>query len=163
MPLFCLVIFGYILRVPCHNNKWFHVTWFSVMTLAPSFEHLLMVPVLFSPDYWSARWCSHFPRWSLPASFIPRSATGNSFPNPHKGTGQTYPCFWPSMCVKSFFWGSAPCFLGARNSVFGPGGHQPLSSDPNWLKAFLSGAWGIFPFCIQHMVKFSLVKSLVIL
>ena len=82
MSLLCLEIFGYMSRVPCSNNKWFHVTWFSVMTLAPSFEHLLMVPVLFSPDYWSARWCFHFPWWSLPASFIPRSATGNSFPEP---------------------------------------------------------------------------------
>ena len=31
------------------KNKWMDVTWFAVMTLAPSFEHLLMVPVLFSP------------------------------------------------------------------------------------------------------------------
>ena len=54
-----------------------------VMMVAPSFEHLLMVPVLFSPDYWSRRWCSDlcwWSLWSLPSSFQPRPATGTPFP-----------------------------------------------------------------------------------
>ena len=54
-----------------------------VMMVAPSFEHLLMVPVLFSPDYWSRRWCSDlcwWSLWSLPSSFQPRFATGTPFP-----------------------------------------------------------------------------------
>ena len=102
-----------ILYVPCSNNKWFHVTWFSVMTLAPSFEHLLMVPVLFSQsDYWSPRWCFHLPRWSLTASFfldLPQALLYQ----PHKGPGQTQLC-----CVLLFlrvllhlFWGRETQFL----------------------------------------------------
>ena len=137
-----------ILYVPCSNNKWFHVTWFSVMTLAPSFEHLLMVPVLFSQsDYWSPRWCFHLRRWSLPASFFlhPRSliCLRHSFTN-LIGTRSDL----------------ALLFLGFCSSFFGGGRLSFWTRWPSasfiWLAQGRSFSSSIsFPFHVQCMLQLS--------
>ena len=99
------------------------------------------------PDYWSTRWSFHLWRSSLPASFIlhenldlPKAI----LTPPHKGTGQTY------LCSRFYrIWGFCSLFLRAGSSVYGQCGHKPLPSNPTWLQADLSPAWGSFQFCFE--------------
>ena len=120
------------------------------MTLPPSFEHLLMVPALFSPDYWSTRWSFHLWRWSLPASFtlpenldLPKAILTLT----HNCPGQTYPCSCPTICYP--FLGVLLLFLGLENWVYGQRGHQHLPSNLNWLQADLQHRI-VFHFVLKH-------------